>query len=129
MDKLKLNNSILANENVFLNFFKLKYDFLPNSLDQFDSEVLNTIKLIDDSYVNNTISFEEVFNLLSIIFSGIELSNNDIIDRVPLNSDYFYNMLINNKFDNNTLDDLLKNKKISYQLYLDGLNYLSRESS
>ena len=127
MDEVELNKSLLSNEELFINFFKLKYNNLPNSFSLFDSNILNTLKLIDNSYVNNLISFEEAISLISKLFSGLLLNNDSIYGNNPINSDLFYSMLLDGKFNNEDLTKLLNDNRISYQLYFDGLNYLSRE--
>ena len=127
MDKLKLNNSLLENDEVLLNFFRIKYNYLPYSLTDLDSKVMDALRVIDDAYVNNSIDFDEAVNLISKLFGGLIYSNDIIDDTKVLNSDEFYSSLLDDKINLNELNKLLDNEKISYQLFIDGLNYLSRE--
>ena len=124
MESSTPNSSFLSNEKVLLDFFKLKYDYLPNSLGELDSDIYNTLKVIDDAYIEKSISFEEAFNLMSQLFNGFKIDNDFKNDLAP---DKFYSLLLEGELDRNRLDDLFYNKKISYQLYFDGINYLSRE--
>ena len=125
MDKLK--DSLIENESVLLNFFRLKYKDLPNSLDELDKDIKDTILLIDETYVNNAISFEEAFDLISQLLGGINKNKKPLYDK-PLSADLFYTMLLDDKIDQELLTKLLEEKKISYQLYFDGISYLSREN-
>ena len=127
MSDIELNTSLLADEKTFIKFFQLKYNKLPDSFDLFDEDILNTLKLVDESYINNSISFEDAIGLISKLFSGLFLNNTDIYCINPINPDDFYNVLLENKFNINDLNDLLNSNKISFQLYLDGLNYLSKD--
>ena len=110
-----INNSLLSNENVLLDFFRLKYKDLPNSLNELDSDM------------NNAISFEEAFDLISQLLGGINKNKKPLYDK-PLSADLFYTMLLDDKIDHELLTKLLEEKKISYQLYFDGISYLSREN-
>lgn len=124
MDKLK--DSLIENEKVFLDFFRLKYKDLPNSLNELDSDIKKTIELINETYVNNAISFEEALDLISQLFGGLNKDKKPLYDK-PLSADLFYTMLLDDKIDQELLTKLLEEKKIGYQLYFDGISYLSRE--
>ena len=122
-----LNDSLLSNEEVFIKFFKLKYKDLPDSLNELDKDIKNTIELINETYVNKAISFEEAFDLISQLLGGLSKNKKPLYDK-PLNADLFYTMLLDDKIDQELLTNLLEEKKIGYQLYFDGISYLSREN-
>jgi len=121
---MDINKSLLSNKDMFLKSFKLKYDYLPNSFNELDSDILNTIKLIDEAYVNNAITYEEAFGLISKLLDGLitNKSNNDFIS-----SDQFYDLLLNDNIDSDKLNQLFSDNLINYHMYSDGLNYLSKE--
>jgi len=121
---MDINKSLLSNKDMFLKSFKLKYDYLPNSFNELDSDILNTIKLIDEAYVNNAITYEEAFGLISKLLDGLKTnkSNNDFIS-----SDQFYDLLLNDNIDSDKLNQLFSDNLINYHMYSDGLNYLSKE--
>lgn len=121
---MDINKSLLSNKDMFLKSFKLKYDYLPNSFNELDSDILNTIKLIDEAYVNNAITYEEAFGLISKLLDGLKTnkSNNDFIS-----SDQFYDLLLNDNIDSDKLNQLFSDNQINYHMYSDGLNYLSKE--
>ena len=122
-----IDNSLLSNENILLDFFRLKYKDLPDSLDKLDVDIKDTIILINKTYIEKTISFEEAFDLISQLFGGINKDKKPLYDK-PLSADLFYTMLLDDKIDQDLLTKLLEEKKISYQLYFDGISYLSREN-
>ncbi len=120
-----INKSLLSNEDLFLSSFKLKYDFLPNSLNELDEDIVYTIRLIDEAYVNDTISFNEAYSLITKLLEGLKFNTNNTN---PISSDQFYDLLLDDKLNNEKLNQMFMDKSINYHMYSDGLNYLSKKN-
>lgn len=120
-----INKSLLSNEDLFLRSFKLKYDFLPNSLNELDEDIVYTIRLIDEAYVNDTISFNEAYSLITKLLEGLKFNTNNTN---PISSDQFYDLLLDDKLNNEKLNQMFMDKSINYHMYSDGLNYLSKKN-
>ena len=127
MDKLKLNNSLLDNKKIILDFFRLNYKDLPDNFDKLDEDIKNTLSVIDEAYINNSINFDEAIYLMSQLFGGSKIK--DKLNNKKMNTEEYYDLLINNKIDKDKLNELMDSDKINYQMYYDGLKYLSDEEN
>ena len=120
-----INKSLLSNEDLFLRSFKLKYDFFFNFLNELDEDIVYTIRLIDEAYVNDTISFNEAYSLITKLLEGLKFNTNNTN---PISSDQFYDLLLDDKLNNEKLNQMFMDKSINYHMYSDGLNYLSKKN-